>query len=347
MKIKMTTFFGTLGGILLVLVAWVVFVGQEGCVPEQPIQEIASNNSNQSNLFVNNLGIRINEIVPENTKGEYAWLELYNMGKNPVNIKGYQLTNRQGNAYTIPDLLPDVPANAFVLIIFDGREGITPNDYDFNDNKAILHTPSRLKDFFKVNGDQCALYTGSIHSSETIIDFVMWRKEEIAPGGLEGGEIEGNNNEVLVNAINAKIWKAESYVNTALLTPGGSIGLYPEKDNNRPDDWVIYRKIETTPGAKNAVPAPYWRSPQSGAATTDHQIPFGWTYVKNAESYWLQVDNDPNFGLPEIDIQLPEEVYKPKVPLADDTYYWRVKAIDETSAESAWSEVAEIKIFTP
>ncbi|HEY66199.1 MAG TPA: VWA domain-containing protein [Caldilineae bacterium] len=314
--------------------------------------------------------IRINEVAPNPSPGQYEWVELYRSrvsfdlffprvlrtssggagiemeravqrsGLSPraaLDISGWQISDQDGNIYTIPDALPPVPQDAFVLIYFDGT-GPEADDYDFSDGKAVLHTPPGLVDVFEDDADQVALYTGSEHTADTLIDFVAYGDE---PG------------EEAADAIAAGLWPPEGYTGPTtqipggdVLTQGGSIGIYPGDLLHTPDAWVIYAPSQTTPGAENPAPAPYFRNPPDGIATTDHQITFGWSNVPDAVGYRLEVDDDPNFGSPELAVDVDVSWYTPTTPFPDGTFYYRVKARRSDGSESGWSATGEVTFIT-
>ena len=92
--------------------------------------------------------------------------------------------------------------------------------------------------------------------------------------------------------------------------------------------------------------APDLKSPPSGTTTDNPMITFGWYNVKDAQKYLLQVDINSDFSLPEIETYTNESQFTPRIPLSDNTYYWRVKVIDKTNNESDWSLVWNITIYT-
>jgi subtilisin-like proprotein convertase family protein len=54
---------------------------------------------------------------------------------------------------------------------------------------------------------------------------------------------------------------------------------------------------------------------------------FSWNAVAGADDYHLEVDDDPAFGSPAVDVVLAGTSHVPAAPLAEDTlYYWRVTA---------------------
>ncbi|NOZ28107.1 MAG: VWA domain-containing protein [Chloroflexi bacterium] len=314
--------------------------------------------------------IRINEVAPNPSSGQHEWVELYRprvsydiffprflnaasggasagsvrssrgVGsplRTALDISGWQISDQDGHSYTIPDALPPVPQGAFVLIYFDGA-GPGADDYNFSDGKAVLHTPSGLVDIFEDSADQVALYTGSSHTPDTLVDFVAY-------GGDPGEEA--------ADALEAGLWPVEGYAGPTeqipggdVLTQGGSIGVYPGEILHSPEAWVIYAPSQTSPGDENPAPAPYFRNPPDGIATTDHQITFGWSNVPDAVGYRLEVDDDPNFGSPELAVNVSVSWYKPTTPLPDGTFYYRVKARRSDGSESGWSATGQVTFIT-
>jgi hypothetical protein len=78
------------------------------------------------------------------------------------------------------------------------------------------------------------------------------------------------------------------------------------------------------------VPAapPVPASPPNGATEQPLRPLFQWTTAAGAESYSLEVDDDPGFGSPEIDeTGIPETTFTPTTDLeGGTTYYWRVRS---------------------
>ena len=254
-----------------------------------------------------------------------------------LDISGWQPSDLDGHNYTIPDALPPVPRGGFVLIHFDGL-GAGADDYDFSDGVAVLHTPPDLVDIFDDQADQVALYTGTIHNHKTIRDFVAY-------GGPPGGDAD--------HAVAAGLWPPDGYTGPTtqvpggeVLTVGGSVGIYPGKITHAPAGWAIYASAQTTPGGTNPAPAPYFRNPPDGIATSDHQIPFGWSNVAEAVSYRLEVDDDPAFGSPILAVEVPESHYTPEAVLPDGTFYYRVKARLADGSESGWSATSRVTFIS-
>jgi len=221
-----------------------------------------------------NAAIVINELLPNPMPGEYEWVELHNASlvyvylplvlrnsgggsgfasppllatsplpasAGPTDISGWEVSDVDGNVYTVPEALPPVPCGGYVLILFDGQ-GAAADDYDFSDGSAVLHTPSGLVHVFENEADQVALYAADI------VDFVAYG----APAGDDDDA-----------AVMAGLWGDDLYTGPTVQVPGGevllqggSVGLYPGSDDNSLDDWAIYRPGETSPGTRNPAPAP-------------------------------------------------------------------------------------------
>ncbi|MCD6290756.1 MAG: VWA domain-containing protein, partial [Anaerolineae bacterium] len=314
---------------------------------------------------VNNSGIRINEVMPCPSPGQYAWVELYRprapfslflptllhgtgglestgFGSAApeaqlLDISGWQISDEDGHAYTIPAALPPVPYNTFVLIHFDGQ-GPGADDYDFSDGVAVLHTPPGLVNIFDDEADQVALYASSEHTPSTIRDFVAY-------GGPSGEDAS--------TAIAAGLWSPDRWVSlyigsgaeaegTRILDR--SFGLYPGHSNQGPDDWAVYQDNDLSPGAANPVPHAYWATVTDGAVMGSDGFALGWALTPGA-AYHLQMDDDPAFGSPVVDTILDEPRYAPDTPPPPGTYWWRVRSILGPGEASAWSTPARVTII--
>jgi hypothetical protein len=96
--------------------------------------------------------------------------------------------------------------------------------------------------------------------------------------------------------------------------------------------------VTVTLGVYTAIPAvPTLTNPPNGATNVSLRPTFQWNAVAQAATYHLQVDDDPNFGSPVIDVDVAGTSYQPATNLASNTtYYWRVKAMNPCG-ESAYS----------
>ncbi|HSR34273.1 MAG TPA: lamin tail domain-containing protein [Anaerolineae bacterium] len=316
-------------------------------------------------------GIRINEVMPKPEGGEFEWVELYNGGffhlylplvlrsfpgeaaagapsgrapagagttAGPVDISGWQVTDEDGNDYTVPDALPAVPRGAYVLILFDGQ-GPTADDYDVSDGLATLHSPPGMVDILEDEADQVGLYSSSTHSPDTIADFVAWG----APPG-----------EAAANATGAGLWQPSwqvgmfvgsgAVIEGEAAPSGQSIGLTPGHDNVSPDDWSIYRGGDVTPGAGNPMARIYWTTVDDGAVMGSDQVALGWSWMPGA-NYQFQMDDDLAFGSPDVDLVLDSPWYAPQDPPPAGSYWWRVRAIGPGLGPGAWSQPLGLTIL--
>lgn len=64
---------------------------------------------------------------------------------------------------------------------------------------------------------------------------------------------------------------------------------------------------------------------------------FSWDIVEGAQSYDLQVDNDPNFSSMEININTTQPSYTPTATLGNGDYYWRARIRRWGSVINEWS----------
>jgi len=74
-----------------------------------------------------------------------------------------------------------------------------------------------------------------------------------------------------------------------------------------------------------------------GVSVTEATPSFSWDLVEGAQSYDLQVDNDPNFGSMEVNINTSQGSYTPTGSLANATYYWRVRVRRWGNITNDWS----------
>jgi len=97
-----------------------------------------------------------------------------------------------------------------------------------------------------------------------------------------------------------------------------------------------------------APPAPALVSPSNGAVLSDNTPTFDWTSVfdPSGVTYDIQVDNDPSFSSPEVNVAgLISNTYTSPV-LADENYSWRVRAVDGMGNVGNWSSVRTLLIYS-
>jgi len=306
--------------------------------------------------------IALNEVMPKADSGGAEWVEIYNTqplykiflpivmravggsgsttgaglmtvsatDSRSFDISGWEITDEDGNVYAVPEALPPVPPEAFVLIAFDGQ-GSGADDYDFSDGVAELHASAVLTDVFDDEGDQVALYDGSTHSADTLQDFVAW--------GAEPGS-DGDN------AAEAGLWPAGHYLEFAAsagfvadwdaelhLSPDESVGRHPGDTTT----WVVFRENELTPGAENPVPQPSFYEPADGGAVDASDVTIAWDVIPNASGYQFQLAATSDFASPLVDTTTQYPDYHHPETLASGAYYWRVRVNDAGGKSGPWT----------
>jgi len=117
-------------------------------------------------------------------------------------------------------------------------------------------------------------------------------------------------------------------------------------------DRVLVRKYvypePTTTFDSTPPEVPELIAPGDGENTPDATPTFAWTSVSDPSgvTYHIQVDNDPDFSSPEVNVTgLIDNTYtSPK--LANENYSWRVRAVDGAGNVSDWSSVWTFLIDT-
>jgi hypothetical protein len=188
----------------------------------------------------------INEVMYKPSDGNEEWVELYNSGTASENIDGWQITDEDGttgnNEYVILDI-PVFPSHNYVVIHY--TTGTDETSFGQSQANALHLYTGDDTDVFDDAGDQCSLYTGNTHSSDTIADFVAWDDDD---GSLSEDQQSDDN-----NAVDAGIWDAGDYVDTSGVSEGNSIGRDSSStDTNAITDWSENGDAGSpTPGQQN------------------------------------------------------------------------------------------------
>lgn len=99
-----------------------------------------------------------------------------------------------------------------------------------------------------------------------------------------------------------------------------------------------------------------WRFEREGFSLKPEQLvvsvtfatpTFLWDMVEGAETYDLQVDNDPSFGSPEINVNTRQNTYTHTSTLANGSYYWRVRVKRNGSVINDWSAAKTFLLDLP
>jgi len=351
---------------LFVILLVLVLASSSTLASSPPADKNASSHSYttaSASVNVATSGIRINEVMFYPSVGGYEWVELKNTGSTSISIGGYGVTDEDGNWYRIPNNLPPVPSGAFVVVVFDGASS-AGDDYDFGDNVATLHTPPGLVNIFEDSADQSALYTHIpghlLYLPLLMKNFESWNPPVPQPPSdfpapsivsfVAWGADPGND---AANASQAGIWSQGWFKSLARglgegsgsQVPNETIGLLPDSQTNTLDDWTLYLANQTTKGSENALPVISWYYPPAGATVDSATFAVSWNPLEGATGYRFQMDNNSDFSSPTVDLTLLAAAYVPSTPVAEDTYYWRVKVIF-VGGESSWSPGIEIHSLT-
>ncbi|MCA9935423.1 MAG: lamin tail domain-containing protein, partial [Anaerolineales bacterium] len=114
----------------------------------------------------------INEVLPQPLCGS-EWIELHNRSTSDINIGGWELSDEDGFIYRFPDLT-FIPNDGYIAIYLgDGLNG-----------GSAYFTGADFAGALGNSEDQVALYTGPIHDTTTLIDFVQWDDDGVlaSPG---------------------------------------------------------------------------------------------------------------------------------------------------------------------
>ncbi|MBN2442648.1 MAG: lamin tail domain-containing protein [Spirochaetales bacterium] len=290
--------------------------------------------------------IRINEIMFFPEENDSEWVELYNGSAGQIDIAGYHICNAYGNIYRIPDTLPPVPSDAFVLIIFNG-DSHSINDLSFTDDAlAVLY--SDKKNVFDDEGDVCALFTSIPYKVKTIRGFVTWGNID-QKGGKAQSFLKYSKAKKLWSDKKGRVYNRLPEITgpAAIVQRGGSLVLVDSGEGKYQSTAVPCRPEYITPGAKNTLPSPQLWMPRDQLDTSADNFTFSWLPVGSSH-YEIQICRD--MQCKEIVVHkegLTEPNFRPAFPLERYvTYYWRVRAVRAESIGN-WSEVRTFTIAFP
>ncbi len=369
---KRNTFFSHRGWLLLAAVLIVAAVGgglASRSVWAAPARAAQRSAAGQPPPVV------LNEVMPKPDSGEAAWVELF-VGENAFHLylplifrnnggtlaptvsfptagtgfdlSGWQVSNENGDVYALPAALTDVPPNTYILISFDGL-GAGNDDYDASDGLIVLHTPSGLGDVFPDAAGQVGLYQPGALSAQTIVDFLAWGGFDASAGA---------------NAVAGGVWprgQAASFENgfgdiseADILEKGESLGRYPGASGMGSGVWSNYPAGSTTPGAANSVQPVLFITPENGARLDATSFSLSWRAAAGADSYRFQLDDDPSFGSPLVDVIVEDTYYQPGATLQQagaprlpaGQYYWRVAPLRDNLMAS-WSSIFNFETLIP
>lgn len=236
-------------------------------------------------------------------------------------LSGWQVSDEDGNNYTIPPALAPMPANAILVILFDGL-GPAGDDYDFSDGVATLHSPSGMTGIFEPAGDQAALYRGATHTSSTLADFLAW--------GQPAGSDEAN-------ALGAGLWSADAFLSfdpgfgaggvPSPNQPDQTFGVWQNGKAASPTDWASYTSGQSSKGELNPPPTPMGSTVADGAVIAGETFGVAWAGVYGALGYQFELAATPAFTSLLVSLTTGYPGWSSPTPMPDGAYYWRVRTV--------------------
>jgi predicted phage tail protein len=110
-----------------------------------------------------------------------------------------------------------------------------------------------------------------------------------------------------------------------------------------PGEWSATQTL--TISVPPAVPT--LSSPGDASTETTSTPTFIWESVVTGVTYQIQVDTDADFSSPELDDTSATTSRIPGTPLANGTYYWRVRAINALGLPGEWSGIWTVTVTVP
>jgi Leucine-rich repeat (LRR) protein len=109
--------------------------------------------------------------------------------------------------------------------------------------------------------------------------------------------------------------------------------------------WSEVREVLINPGVP---PAPVLTAPLNNTFTNDPNTAFDWETVVYGAKYELAIDTDAKFAAPvyRTVTDLTETGYIPDTALANNKYYWRVRAQNANDVWGAWSAYRVLTVDT-
>ncbi|NUM43488.1 MAG: lamin tail domain-containing protein [Anaerolineales bacterium] len=171
----------------------------------------------------------INEVASYPACGN-EWIELHNRSTSAVDLSGWELADEDGFIYRFP-ALTFIPNDGY-LTIYLGNGTNTPTDlYTGQDFAGALHD----------HEDQVSLYTNSVHTVATLVDFVQWDNN---------GTLSEPGDDTL--AANAGQWNNDTVVPAP--TQGTTIGRdRTATDQNLAADWENSGGPDAAVGTAGAI----------------------------------------------------------------------------------------------
>lgn len=135
--------------------------------------------------------------------------------------------------------------------------------------------------------------------------------------------------------------RVDTYPSSETSAFNGCWGAYPFTQNGQVYASTIEGRlwVLTIESSCPTAAVPSLIEPANGATSVDSGSVFSWNGI-GADSYQIQIDDDPAFGSPELDTSLTFTSMEVSGLAHTTTYYWRVASINGCGP-SAWSPVRD------
>lgn len=232
-------------------------------------------------------------------------------------LRGWRLSDEDGNEYTLPQTLGDLPRGSRVVIYFDGQ-GPTGDDLDAGDGSVHLHSPAGLIDIFEPTGDQLALHD----DTGALVDFVAWGQD---PGADADEAVRLGRWQPGVFVIYDQGFGAGSELSPS--KPGASIGIFQYDPAVNLKNWLPYGSGDSTPGQLNPPPAPLHSTIPPDGAFDSSNFGIAWSGLDADTQYEFELATDADFADVQVQKLMDKPSWRPEAQLSDGDYFWRVRAL--------------------
>ena len=288
--------------------------------------------------------IVLSEICYWPNAGEPEWVELTNVSKRAVDLKGWQLLDGQTLDIVITESSFLLPPNGYLVVRLDGAaKPITaekPGIWIAHSAQGI--TGNMLGD----KGGQIALYSPEVDvfNIAKIQSYVAWGR---SPGRIVAEALEANKwssaERTVLGTGPDIIWGPAK-----TLQQGGTLALVESPDHwgYAHEHWGVFAASEANPGATGLAkrgPTLTNYAPDGATTNVEGYLNISVVPMEDGVKYQFQVGSDEKFTaifLNHVGENFDYRIEKPIPPRS--TYFWRARLIYPDGTESAWSEVRRL-----
>ncbi len=269
-----------------------------------------------------------------------AFVEIVSTGTNHVDLSGWALRDKEDHVFTFPKGT-EVRTNCVLVVQFGGSQRLVHGqaaphlqcDEDWADQA------------FRGRSNECALFSSTEASPETLVDHVFWGRRPRSVGYADLKWLP------LARQLERFRWHGPVYIGNSpapgdgpALLPSGSIARIRLGSRARAfQDWYVCRTEDVSVGRANTGTSPLPMNPWLGARFSHetNAIRFIWSgIIPSGISYRLQISQDSEFTKLAVDKSTTSRMHDLIVP--EGKLFWRVRRETEDN-EEAWSETAGFK----